>query len=996
MNGHDKTFKNESPESSASTFDYNDRLHELQLINDILIETYQVEDTDRICKLVGEAVHKLNKDCYVIVSLYDSSINAVRIRAALGLEDLTKKVAGIPGRGLDDIYFSPKDPELNIQLFKSGKLEHFKDGLYALLVKKVPEYSCKQIEKNLNIGSIQVIGFSNKEKVFGGISILVPEGQKVHNVPAIEMITAHASKKIQALRTEKALLEAEKRFELLFKQAPLSYHSLDENGYFIDVNNTWLETLGYSWEEVIGKCFGDFLTPEYAENFKNNLDNFKSRGEIQGVEYEAVRKDGKKINIVIDGKIAYEENGRFKQTHCVFKDITAQKEAERKALENEKLLRSMMDAITESAILLKPDGTIAYINETAAKRLNATREECIGHKLDSSSISEDILLRRKKMFDIVLAEGKPVKFEDVRDGTHFLHNLYPVYDSSNQFSHFAIFSMDVTEYKKSETKLKWELAVNRSLAELADALINPNNSIETIAGIVLSTSQELTGSDHGYVSSIDPENGDNVCHTLTRMMESCSINENDKRISFPKGPEGLYSKLIGHALNTKKGFYTNSPEIHPGSGGAPEGHIKLNNFLSFPAVVGNEIMGQISLANSKKGYSDSEFEAIRKVAALYALAIQQKRASMEIQYRDTILKSIFESTVDGIFVVDNNRKILFSNSKLVKMWRIPETLANMKNYGKLLSFFSDQVKCPEEYVSKIRTLYLSKETDTSYIYFKNGRVFERFSSPLVGNGIIKGRVWSFRDVTEKAEAEKALVNAKIHAEEANRTKSEFLATMSHELRTPLNSVIGYSDILLAQMFGTLNKRQLKYLNNISISGNHLLDLINDILDISRIESGDTSLSLEIVHVADIFEDVKNLAIPLATSKNISVEFSVEPADLNIYADKIKFKQILHNLVNNALKFTPENGYIAVTAKKSGNTIRITVRDNGIGIPEDKQQIIFEPFKQVDSSLSRMYGGSGLGLTIVKNLVEMHGGEIKVKSEVAKGSTFTIILPVKEK
>lgn len=113
-------------------------------------------------------------------------------------------------------------------------------------------------------------------------------------------------------------------------------------------------------------------------------------------------------------------------------------------------------------------------------------------------------------------------------------------------------------------------------------------------------------------------------------------------------------------------------------------------------------------------------------------------------------------------------------------------------------------------------------------------------------------------------------------------------------------------------------------------------------------------------------------------------------------DKIKLKQILYNLVNNALKFTPDNGHIAVVAKKSGDTIRISVRDTGIGIPEDKQKIIFEPFKQVDSSLSRTYSGTGLGLTIVKNLVEMHGGEIKVESEATKGSTFTIILPVIEK
>nr|WP_255680258.1 histidine kinase dimerization/phospho-acceptor domain-containing protein [Methanosarcina sp. DH2] len=255
---------------------------------------------------------------------------------------------------------------------------------------------------------------------------------------------------------------------------------------------------------------------------------------------------------------------------------------------------------------------------------------------------------------------------------------------------------------------------------------------------------------------------------------------------------------------------------------------------------------------------------------------------MQIQYRDTLLKSIFESTVDGIFVTDSNHKLLFLNSKFAKMLKLPENLDYLNNNEKLTDLILERVKDPEEDLSKIQALYRSNETDISYVYFKDGRVFERSSAPLVSNGILKGRVWSLRDVTEKVEVEKALVSAKINAEEANRTKSEFLATMSHELRTPLNSIIGYSDLLIDQMFGPLNEKQLKYLRNISSSGNHLLNLINDILDISRIESGDVSLSFETVRTADVFEDVKNIAIPFATSKSISMEFSVKPADLSIY------------------------------------------------------------------------------------------------------------------
>lgn len=172
MNGKNETCDNEPSGSGSNLFNNSERLHELQVINEILTESYHIEDDDRICRLTGEAVLKLNKDCYVIVSLYDKNINAVKIRAAIGSDSITGNAADIPELSHDDIYFEPEELEFYSRLLKSGKLESFEGGLHALLAKRVPHDIYKKIEQKLNIGSILVSGFSEEKKIFGCVFIL--------------------------------------------------------------------------------------------------------------------------------------------------------------------------------------------------------------------------------------------------------------------------------------------------------------------------------------------------------------------------------------------------------------------------------------------------------------------------------------------------------------------------------------------------------------------------------------------------------------------------------------------------------------------------------------------------------------------------------------------------------------------------------------------------------------------------------------------------------
>ena len=229
--------------------------------------------------------------------------------------------------------------------------------------------------------------------------------------------------------------------------------------------------------------------------------------------------------------------------------------------------------------------------------------------------------------------------------------------------------------------------------------------------------------------------------------------------------------------------------------------------------------------------------------------------------------------------------------------------------------------------------------------------------------------------------------------EADKIKNEFLANMSHELRTPLNAIIGFSEALNLKIFGELNEKQSEYIGDIHSSGVHLLGMINDLLDLSKIESGKMQLSKEIFNVKSAVDEALNIVSPLLVQKKQNIKFECKDKFFEISADRRKFHQILYNLISNAIKFTPENGIIEIIAVKDGKNLRLSVKDNGIGIAPEFHEKIFGKFQQVDSSYSTKQGSTGLGLTITKELVKLHGGKIFLESKLSKGATFTFTLPV---
>jgi PAS domain S-box-containing protein len=592
---------------------------------------------------------------------------------------------------------------------------------------------------------------------------------------------------------------------------------------------------------------------------------------------------------------------------------------------------------------------------------------------------------------------------------------------------------------------QWRLDEQRlqalvQLNEMEDA------SLRDITDFALEQAVRLTRSTIGYLAFMSEDEKVLTMHSWSKeAMEECAIR--DKPLVYPVAETGLW----GEAVRQRKAVITNDYAApNPLKKGHPPGHVPIRRHMNAPVFEDQRIVVVAGVGNKDAPYDESDVAQLRLLMIGMWRLIQRKRAKEElVALNESLEQRVSERTAQ---LAEHQEELRRANERLAhERDSLHTLLAEHKQAEEALSrsetkfrtlydstrdavmlldergfFDCNQATLAvfgcatrEEFCSKHpadlsppaqpdgtdsrtlagRRIATALEKGSHHFEWVHTRADTGETFPaevllsameLDGKQVLQAVV---RDITERKRMEARLLQARDEAEEANRTKSRFLANMSHELRTPLNSVIGFANILLKNKPGNLNPSDLNYLERIQANGKHLLILINEILDLSKIEAHKVELQMSPVALDRLVRDTLAQEEALVRDKPVELLADLPGQVAPILTDADKLKQILINLIGNALKFT-ERGNVTVrvlTDPADHHPIRLDVCDSGIGIPKDKLGVIFDAFQQAEEGTARKYGGTGLGLTISKALCRLMDYRIEVTSEVGRGSTFSVIL-----
>ena len=728
------------------------------------------------------------------------------------------------------------------------------------------------------------------------------------------------------------------------------------DGSFTPLNSAWADTLGFTELELQNQPWSAFVHPEdkqkavaqieKVETGEDHDATFESRFLCQDESYKwfrcrVTKMPEKRYCYVVATDISQQKQleARVKEGEIRFQQLVVQH-----AQEGD-LLHTLMDHTPDHIYFKDRESRFIRINRSLADQFGLRNPMDAVSKTDFDFFTREHAQQAYQDEQEVIKTGKPIEGKQEKEtwpdeqDTWVSTTKVPIRDREGRIIGTCGISRDITEYYRAQQALR-------------DSEANWRSLVESVPDII---------------STIDL---DYRLEFINRLPPTLGLKPQD---------------IVGQSV------FDFLPEEHHGR--LKEACAKV---VETGEVAAYEVQGLISgyWYASCLGPIQQDDELIGFVMASTNIT-DRKQAEIELQHSEERFRRAVLNAPLPIMIHAEDGEVL----QISRAWTelTGYTLEDIPTITSWLA--STNTQASDGIKAHLEQLYGStgRVVEGEYeVFTKSGKkqIWE-FSSSLLGTLPDKRQlgISMALNVTERIKTQKVMQRAMETAEQASRAKSDFLANMSHELRTPLNAIIGFAEILRDELVGSVNTEQKECINDIHISGQHLLEMINDILDLSKIEAGKMVLQLEEFSIVEAVEEVNAIITALAVKKNLDITLTYN-RDYMIEADRVKFKQVFYNLLSNAVKFTPEGGKVATQLEVTATELRAEVIDTGIGIAETDQAKLFAPFTQIDTSKSRRYGGTGLGLALTRRLIMLHGGEISVKSQEGKGSNFTLQLPLR--